>query len=617
MVAHAPDVAFTEAQAIPDLGKSRVEADRMFRWLLLAQWAVAVVIALALTPWANLGADRALQVHVWSVFLLGGALCVTPLALIARRPGWWMTRHVVAATQMLFSALLIHVTGGRVESHFHVFASLAFLAFYRDWTVLATATVFVAADHLFRGMLWPHSVYGIDDPEWWRFFEHAAWVVFVDTVLLLGISRSLRDLRCLGEREATLAEVHALVERQVAERTAELAASREQFRALVESTQAISWEFVPEQRRSSYVAPQIEALLGYPLVRYDEPDFYRSVVHTEDIERFEGAMYRGIIEGVDFQEELRLVATDGRVLHIRTVVTVVPRGDTVVLRGVMFDISRQKLLEAELREAHKLESIGRLAAGVAHGINTPLQYISNNVEFLALATSRLLAALEAVGSLRDREQSVDARVVEILRRAKLGVLEARLPAAIAATHDGLQAVERIVGTLQHLNGPKVPTVPESVVDVAHTLATVREAIRIDAPQVEVLLTIEPSVDAVLGDPETLRQALAGLVRNAAEACIESGRSEARVQIIALRRAHLVEILIHDGGCGMPEAVLQRIFDPFFTTKGVGHGCGEGLHRIRDVIIGEHGGELSCERSSSAGTTFVVRLAATISAARVA
>lgn len=583
------DSSTTEAQFVADLGKSRAEADRMFRWLLLAQWAIAVALALTLTPSARVG-DEAL-----STFVLGGSLCITPLVLAARKPGWWMTRQIIAATQMLFSALLIHVTGGRVEANFHVFGSLAFLAVYRDWRVLATATVFVAVDHLVRGVWWPQSPYGVVDPEWWRVLEHTGWVLFVDTLLLLGISRSLRALRRIADREA------------------KLEASREQFRALVESTQAIAWEFVPEQRRSSYVAPQIQALLGYPLARYDEPEFYRSVVHEDDLERFERAMYRGIALGIDFQEELRLVASDGRIVHIRSVVAVARREKSTLLRGVMFDISHQKLLEAELREAQKLESIGRLAASVAHGINTPLQYIGNNVEFIALAASRLLSALEAVAALGDE----DTRVADVVRRAKVGVLTTRLPAAISATHDGLHAVERIVGTLRLLNGPKSASAPAIVVDVVDALEAVIEPIRTDTPQIDIHLTVEDSVECVLGHPETLGQALTGLVRNAVEACTEGGRSDARVRVVALRRAHLVEIHIHDEGRGMSEAVRQRIFDPFFTTKGVGHGCGEGLHRIRDIIVGEHGGELSCERSSDAGTTFVVRLGAAIGAARVA
>ena len=105
---------------------------------------------------------------------------------------------------MLFSALLIHLTGGRIETHFHVFGSLAFLAFYADWPVLVTATVVVAADHFLRGMLWPESVYGLANPEWWRFLEHAGWVVFEDVFLVMASVQTMRELRRAADRQAQL-----------------------------------------------------------------------------------------------------------------------------------------------------------------------------------------------------------------------------------------------------------------------------------------------------------------------------------------------------------------------------------------------------------------------------
>ena len=142
--------------------------------------------------------------HVWTAIILGGVISSLPLLLIVRSPGSVLTRHVVAAAQMLWSALLIHLTGGRIETPFHVFGSLGILAAYRDWTVLLTATVVVAADHLLRGLLWPESVYGIVNPEWWRFLEHAFWVVFAISFLILICRRGLRDLRALADSSAEL-----------------------------------------------------------------------------------------------------------------------------------------------------------------------------------------------------------------------------------------------------------------------------------------------------------------------------------------------------------------------------------------------------------------------------
>ena len=177
-------------------------ADRFFARLMAGQWAFAVFIAVVLSPYAWEGKVRTVHVHVWFAVFLGAVISAFPIALALRRPGWVVTRHVIAASQMLWSALLIHLTGGRIETHFHVFGSLGILAFYRDWPVLATATVVVAADHLLRGLVWPESVYGIANPEWWRFLEHAFWVLFSVTFLAMSCLRSLKEMRMMAERGA-------------------------------------------------------------------------------------------------------------------------------------------------------------------------------------------------------------------------------------------------------------------------------------------------------------------------------------------------------------------------------------------------------------------------------
>jgi hypothetical protein len=178
--------------------------DRLFGGLMVGQWVFAIIVALTVSPWSWEGKVRTVHMHVWTAIVLGGVISSLPLLLIARSPGATLTRHVVAAAQMLWSALLIHLTGGRIETHFHVFGSLGILAGYRDWTVLLTATGVVAADHLIRGLLWPESVYGIVNPEWWRFLEHAFWVVFAISFLVLICRRGLRDLRTLADRTAEL-----------------------------------------------------------------------------------------------------------------------------------------------------------------------------------------------------------------------------------------------------------------------------------------------------------------------------------------------------------------------------------------------------------------------------
>ena len=199
------------AQAIVTRAEARFQAhwmevvssaDRFFAKLMLGQWLFAVAIALIVSPYAWEGKVKTVHVHVWAAIFLGGAISALPMALAIWRSGWVVTRHVVAAGQMLWSALLIHLTGGRIETHFHIFGSLGILAFYRDWPVLATATIVVAADHLIRGLVWPESVYGIANPEWWRFLEHAFWVLFSVVFLAMSCLRARREMRLMAERGA-------------------------------------------------------------------------------------------------------------------------------------------------------------------------------------------------------------------------------------------------------------------------------------------------------------------------------------------------------------------------------------------------------------------------------
>ncbi len=204
------------------------ETDRLFAVLMFFQWLASVGAAFWLSPLTWEGTRSSVHLHVYLAVLLGGALTVGPVWLAVRRPGAPITRHVVAVCQVLFSALLIHVTGGRIETHFHVFGSLAFLSFYRDWRVLVTATIVVAADHLLRGLLWLQSVYGIMSASIWRALEHAGWVLFEDVFLILACRRGVLEMRAIAQRRVDLEATNASIESLVVERTAELALARDE-----------------------------------------------------------------------------------------------------------------------------------------------------------------------------------------------------------------------------------------------------------------------------------------------------------------------------------------------------------------------------------------------------
>jgi signal transduction histidine kinase len=196
--------------------------DRLFACLMPLQWLAAIATAYWISPLTWTGATSRTHPHVYAALILGGLITVLPVGLAVTCSGAAVTRFVIATGQMLMSALLIHLTGGRIETHFHVFGSLAFMAFYRDWRVFLPATAVVAADHLLRGIFWPQSVFGILVANPWRWLEHAGWVLFEDTFLLISCSQSIREMWNIAQQRAQLEGTNQRIEAEVIARTAEL-----------------------------------------------------------------------------------------------------------------------------------------------------------------------------------------------------------------------------------------------------------------------------------------------------------------------------------------------------------------------------------------------------------
>jgi len=215
--ATVPPVAVTPAWLAPpqaaDLGNETVAGevrrqhtlicsriDRYFAWLMLVQWAAAIAIALWISPLSWAADTSFFHPHVTLALLYGGLLTLVPVALTRIAPGQRITRLTIAASQMLTSSLLIHLTGGRIETHFHIFGSLAFLAFYIDWQVLFAASLVIIADHLLRSIFLPFSIFGVHTIQPWRWVEHSGWVLFCDVFLIIGCIDRLRNLRQLVTR---------------------------------------------------------------------------------------------------------------------------------------------------------------------------------------------------------------------------------------------------------------------------------------------------------------------------------------------------------------------------------------------------------------------------------
>ena len=191
--------------------------DRMFLWLLLFQWLAAIATAIWAAP-AGGETFWGIPMLVGKAFLLGFAITALPAYVAIRHPGSSLTRQEIAIGQGLIASLLIHVTSGRPEMHYVIFASLAFLAMYRDFTVILLATAVTTLDHALGCFLWPHSVYGVAHVSPFAWLEHLAYMSIEDLLLFMAISKSQRDMLDMARRQATIEASRAALEREVAER---------------------------------------------------------------------------------------------------------------------------------------------------------------------------------------------------------------------------------------------------------------------------------------------------------------------------------------------------------------------------------------------------------------
>jgi len=475
--------------------------DRLFLFVILAQWAFAIILAVFVSPYTWSGKVRSVNFHVETAVIVGGILTIFPVWLLKFRSGWVVTRYVVTIAQCFWSALLIHLTGGRIETHFHIFGSLAFIAFYRDWKLLIPATLAIAGDHMIRGLVSPESVYGTQNHEIWRFLEHAGWVVFEDVVLFFACTRSVKEMELHARSHAELIQVKESIEEEVLVKSA----------ALQDSS-----------------------------------------------------------------------------------------------------VAREQL-QFELLQAQKLESVGRLASGIAHEINTPIQYVTDSVYFVEEAVGELFGLLDKLDAMNDIVLSPEKKLMVgnwikcLTQDTDIDYLRDNLPKALCRSSEGLERVAEIVRSMKMFAHPdqKEMSSVDLNENIRTTLVVCRNEYKYVAEVIEDLADI-PHVTCHAGE---INQVFINLIVNAAHAIADNLSSNGelgKITIQTRKKDGNVLVSISDSGCGIPEENMNNIFEPFFTTKEVGKGTGQGLAVVHSAMA-KLGGEVSVESRVGEGTTFFLTI----------
>jgi len=616
------------------LERVRQRTDRMFATLMVFQWLAGIGCALWLSPRTWVGAASSIHVHVWAAVFLGGAVTSLPVALAALRPGAALTRHTIAISQMLMSGLLIHLTGGRIETHFHVFGSLAFLAFYRDWRVIVSATLVTAADHLLRGLFWPSSIFGVINVDSWRWLEHSGWVIFEDVFLLIAIHHGLRDGALDAMRTAELEALKSNFECQVAERTADLTAeiaerveaeNRLRLRDCALNAAANAICIVDRPGSVIWINPAFTKLTGYSEgeVIGQNPRMLKSERHESE---FYETMWKTVLAGEIWRGELMNRRKDGGLYPEEMTITPIcdAHGEITHFIAIKQDISERKQAEAAMLEMHKRLLDASLEAGraeiainVLHNIGNVLNSVNVSANLLSEQTRktpvkqlrRLVTLLfeqgDNLGAFFSADQRGRTLPVFLDQMAeRLSRLRDDQATEVAALQKNIDHIKGIV--LAQQRHAKVSGLNETL-DV---IELVEDALRLSGHGTErnsaqVVRDFAPSLPAITTEKHKVFQILVNLLRNANAACDDSSNAGKQVTVRARREDGQVLIQVVDNGVGIPGENLDRIFNHGFTTKNDGHGFG--LHSCANAAK-EIGGWISVQSDGPGqGATFTLGL----------
>lgn len=400
------------------------------------------------------------------------------------------------------------------------------------------------------------------------------------------------------------------LEETVAKRTREVEERHALFQLILENTTDLI-AVVDANGHRVYNSPSYQTVLGFSAEEL-RTTHALAQIHPEDVERVNAAVDVARRTGRGETIVYRMQHRDGSWRTLESCAGVVrdAAGRMTFLVIVARDVTERRKRELEQQLGLKLESIGRLAAGIAHEINTPTQYITDNTRFLADGFRTLSAAIVAPSGEGEKARPDGERPPSATPNDELAYLLTEIPQALQQNLEGLARISRIVGSLKEFSHPNAPTPTPSDLNRAIETATVvsRHEWKYVAELVTDLQADLPLVPCVLDE---INQVLLNLIVNAAhtigDALKARGETRGTITIRTRQDGDHAVIEVSDNGLGIPAAVRSRVFEPFFTTKGIGKGTGQGLAIVYASIVQHHRGTVDFVTEEGKGTTFRLRL----------
>jgi two-component system sensor histidine kinase/response regulator len=581
--------------------------DRLFAGLMAFQWLMGIIFALWVSPLAWEGPVSRTHLHVWAAVIVGGVISLFPALLAFLRPGQASTRYVIAVAQMLMGALLIHLTGGRIETHFHVFGSLAFLAFYRDWRVLIPATIVVALDHMLRGFFWPQSVYGVLVASQWRWLEHAAWVLFEDVFLFVACRRSIAEMKETADRTAALE--HEVRTRKQAELDARSARARNDAVLEVALDCVI---LMDEAGRIVQFNPAAERTFGYSTAEAVGTELADLIIPARKRASYRTSLGRYLSSGdtENFNRHLELVAVrrGGEEFPVEVAIAPISSDGAPMFAAYMRDITARKQAERDLRQSR---DASRQTAEQLAELVDELRVTQRRAEAATRAKSEFLASMSH--ELRTPLNAIILYSELLQEEAADDGHQSSIPDLERIQSAGKHLLDLINGILDlsKIEAGKMPLLLETF-DVG---AMVDELVDTVGPLVykngnTFSVRSEGALGSMFGDLTKTRQVLLNLLSNAGKFTKDGTITlDIRRSLIG-ETTPCVEFSVTDNGVGMTADQSRKVFDAFTqadvtTTRKYG-GTGLGLaivSRFCDLM----GGTVSVESRPGDGSRFTVRL----------